>query len=123
MNYQRAYIFSKYTDMLTYFNANKDRICGVPMFEDHDAYQKRVDNIRKRYAKERPVSLILLVRYEKDHSTNHVHTICKIKCPINPLPIKGEFEASSLQSVIDSIIANGWEQVTTQTKFNLRLFE
>ena len=123
MNYQRAYIFSKYTDMLDYFEANQASVCGVPLFEDHEAYQKRVDNIRKRYAKARLVNLILLVRYEKNPLTDSMRTICKIKCPINPLPVVGDFETPHLTQVIKSLNKHGWEQVACQSAFDMRLFE
>ena len=118
MKYQVVYMFSKYTDMLPYFNANHERICGVPTCNNTEAYQKRVDNARAYYAKSKPVSLFLLVRYEAPN-----HTICRIKCPVNPLPVKGEFVASSLSDVISSLRAHGWEQITVQNRFDLSMFE
>lgn len=122
MNYQLAYVFSKYTDMLEYFDKNEVRICGARMFEDLDTYLKRVDNVRKRFAQPRPVNLMLLVRFE--HTTNgDRRTICRIKCPINPMPIKGEFETNNLPDLIKFIKSLGWEQGTTQTKFDLSMFE
>lgn len=35
-------------------------------------------------------------------------TICRIKCPINPLPIKGEFETPSVGAVSHVLATMGW---------------
>ena len=123
MKYNTAYVFTKYTDMLDYFNKNIEHICGARLFEDIDTYLKRVDNVRKRYAQPRPVDLMLLVRYEYDVAISRNRIICRIKCPINPMPIKGEFETHNLPDLINFIKQLGWDQGTTQTKFDLRLFE
>lgn len=55
------------------------------------------------YEKEREISLFLMVRYVDGN-----RCMCKIKCPINPLPIKGEFEAPSLGAVERFLSQNGW---------------
>lgn len=61
-----------------------------------------VENIRAFYAKEREVQLILLVRYEEGKC------ICRIKCPINPLPIKGEFQCVSISEMTNLLTSLGW---------------
>lgn len=61
-----------------------------------------VENIRAFYAKEREVQLILLVRYEEGKC------ICRIKCPINPLPIKGEFQCVSMSEMTNLLTSLGW---------------
>lgn len=65
------------------------------------------------YARERDVQLILLVRYEEGKC------ICRIKCPISPLPIKGEFEAPSIGAVSHTLQTMGW---TYKEKLPLDMF-
>ena len=62
-----------------------------------------VENVRALYAKEREIQLILLVRYEEGKC------ICRIKCPINPLPIKGEFQCVSTSEMTKLLISMGWQ--------------
>ena len=54
------------------------------------------------YAEPRDIQLILLVRYEKGK------VYAKIKCPINPLPVRGEFEAPSFTAIKDFLLKEGW---------------
>ena len=58
--------------------------------------------IRERYSKDRDVQLILLVRHEDGKC------ICRIKCPINPLPIKGEFQCVSTGEMSKLLKSMGW---------------
>lgn len=62
-----------------------------------------VENVRALYAKEREIQLILLVRYEDSKC------ICLIKCPINPLPIKGEFQCVSTSEMTKLLASMGWQ--------------
>lgn len=62
-----------------------------------------VENVRALYAKEREIQLILLVRYEEGKC------ICRIKCPINPLPIKGEFQCVSTSEMTKLLTSMGWQ--------------
>ena len=73
------------------------------------------------YGRERDIELIAMFRYEPDRETKcgH-HTLCKIKCPVNPLPIKGEFEAPSREAVLHFLKANGW---CLKQKLDLTMFE
>ena len=49
------------------------------------------------------VGLVLLVR--KDGNGTH----CRIKCPANPLPVKGEFLAPGLEPVLRFLSRDGWQ--------------
>ena len=66
------------------------------------------------YACERDVRLILLVRYEGNR------TIARIKCPINPRPVKGEFDVASMHSLFAFMYQNGWIHKET---YNLSMFQ
>lgn len=66
------------------------------------------------YAEEREIQLILLVRHEEGKC------ICRIKCPINPLPIKGEFETVNSAEVGRLLRKLGW---TFKERFNLSVFK
>ena len=56
------------------------------------------------YGKEREIELIAKFRFENNK------TFCKINCPINPLPVKGEFEVVSISVLNCFLRANGWER-------------
>ena len=103
--YTSAIIFIKRTNLSAYCNNKVYSKCGS------DA---NFEAMRKYYAKEREVQLILLTRYEKGK------LMCRIKCPINPLPVKGEFEAPSLTSVEAFLYSNGWK---FKQKFYPQMFE
>lgn len=104
MKYSRAFIFSKHTDLLPYFYAHYNG-CRI----NDEQYAR----IKADYEGERNVQLILLVRYE----CNKI--ICRIKCPINPMPVKGEFEAPSMQGIFDFMRKQGWIHKDT---WNLAMF-
>ena len=59
--------------------------------------------------------LILLVRYERNPLNNRMRIICKIHCPVNPLPVRGEFETPSLNAVVDFLKKNGWRETESLT--------
>lgn len=102
--YGMAIIFTKRDNLLKWFSANDTFYA-----QGTDAYQRK----RAVYAKEREIHLILLVRYEEGKP------ICRIKCPINPLPIKGEFEAPTVGAVSHTLEIMGW---TYKEKLPLGLF-
>lgn len=106
--YTYTYIFSKKTNLLPYLES-KHFPCVA---------QAEVDC----YAKERDVKLILLVRYEHERTARGIvsHCICKIKCPINPLPIKGEFETVSIAEMCKLLRGLGWE---VKEEYAISLFE
>lgn len=94
--YHTAFIFTKRDNLIKYF-------WGKPALSN-----------REYYAKEREVQLILLVRHEEGKC------ICRIKCPINPLPFKGEFEPVNAAAVHRLLISLGW---TFKEKINLHMFQ
>lgn len=104
--YGMAIIFTKRDNLLKWFSAN-DGFWALGT----NAYQRA----RAVYAKEREVRLILLVRFNEKGKP-----ICRIKCPINPLPIKGEFEAPTVGAVSHTLETMGW---TYKEKLPLGLFK
>ena len=100
--YTGAIIFTKFTNLTPYFESK------FGSMHDTHATSLGYNQLKHSYSRERDVQLILLYRYERG-ADNAVHTICKVKCPINPLPIKGEFEVVSLSEMIAFLKRNGWE--------------
>lgn len=101
--YNQAVIYTKRDNLLKWLDVH------YPKFRD----AKEAARIRAEYATEREIQLILLVRFEEGK------TICKIKCPINPLPIKGEFETPNVGAVSRTLTEMGW---TYKEKLPLGLF-
>ena len=98
INYTDAIIFTKTTSLSAWFDAHYHDRLGLC------ATSVGFNQLRQRYAQPREVQLVLLVRYEPTK-----HPICKIKCPINPLPIRGEFEVVSTGEIVDFLRRDGWE--------------
>lgn len=86
--YHTVYRFTKRDNLLSWYEDRPD-INHTP-------------SIREYYAREREIQLMLLVRHEEGKC------ICRIKCPINPLPIKGEFNATSAADVTRLLASLGW---------------
>ena len=80
--YHTAIIYTKHTNLMPWLQSNYTK------FGAHGTTEQ-AQSIRAAYEKDCDVQLILLVRHEDDKC------ICRIKCPINPLPIKGEFQCVS----------------------------
>lgn len=95
MTYSYATIFTKHTDLMPYFEANKERLGYDPRFPSHQ-------RMKENYERKRDVSLILQTRYEGSY------VMCRIKCPINPLPVKGEFKVCHLGAIIAFLEKEGW---------------
>ena len=87
--------------MKTYHTAHIYHKTGnlLPWLESR--YPNATDRQREYYAQERDIELILLVRHENGR------TLCRIKCPVNPLPVRGEFEVPVLD-VRSWLNHNGW---------------
>lgn len=116
--YHTAYIFTKRDNLSEWFNANRSRFIA-------DGYSPDFCNAEYYYAQERDVQLILLVRHETvrdDHGDNVAKCYCKIKCPINPLPIKGEFEAVTAAAVGNLLKSLGWH-FKEKIKFDSPLYK
>jgi hypothetical protein len=65
------------------------------------------NRLREYYSKEKEISLYLLWRWENNK------WVCKIECPINPLPVKGKFEAPSIPAVKRFLFEHGWKERDT----------
>lgn len=87
MKYQLAWIFSKKGNLLPYLYSK-----GYPVSEQAEKF----------YAREREIQLILLIRNDRDGIR------CRIKCPVNPLPIKGEFTVPCMSAIYDFLLREGW---------------
>ena len=120
MNYDCVVVFHKMTNLASYFAANENKLVGHLNIDDRN-YEAHYDNIADRYTEQqRNVRLILLVRYERDQTTGKLKTMCRIRCPINPFPVKGEFEAPSLNAVKYSLINLGWVETEAIAGFMLK---
>ena len=93
--YHTAIIYTKHTNLMPWLQSNYER------FGTH-ATTEQAQRIREMYSKDRDVQLILLVRHEDGKC------ICRIKCPINPLPIKGEFQCVSTGEMSKLLKSMGW---------------
>lgn len=97
--YDQAIIYTKRDNLLKWFDVNGYQYAQGGNMEYSDEYQR----MRAVYATEREIQLILLVRREEGK------TICRIRCPINPLPIKGEFQCVSTSEMTDLLASMGWK--------------
>lgn len=97
--YGMAIIYTKRDNLLKWFDINGYQYAQGGNMEYSDKYQR----MRAVYATEREIQLILLVRHENGK------TICRIKCPINPLPIKGEFQCVSTSEMTKLLASMGWK--------------
>lgn len=93
--YHTAIIYTKYTNLMPWLQSNYTKFCTHGTTE-------QAQRIREMYSKDREVQLILLVRHEDGKC------ICRIKCPINPLPIKGEFQCVSTGEMSKLLKSMGW---------------
>ena len=93
--YHTAIIYTKHTNLMPWLQSNYER------FGTHGTTEQ-AQRIREMYSKDRDVQLILLVRHEEGKC------ICRIKCPINPLPIKGEFQCVSTSKMTWLLASMGW---------------
>lgn len=92
--YDQAVIYTKRDNLSKWFDVN-DSFWAIGT----DARQR----MKAVYSTEREIQLILLVRHENRK------TICRIKCPINPLPIKGEFQCVSTSEMTKLLTSMGWQ--------------
>lgn len=93
--YHTAIIYTKHTNLMPWLQSRYE------MFGTHGTTEQ-AQRIREMYSKDRDVQLILLVRHEEGKC------ICRIKCPINPLPIKGEFQCVSTSKMTWLLASMGW---------------
>lgn len=93
--YHTAIIYTKHTNLMPWLQSNYTK------FSTHGTAEQ-AQSIRAAYEKDRDVQLILLVRHENGKC------ICRIKCPINPLPVKGEFQCVSTGEMSKLLKSMGW---------------
>lgn len=92
MKYQLAWIFTKKGNLLPWW---------------HSKHCNPSEQAEKFYGEEREIELILLIRNDNGR------VYCRIKCPVNPLPVKGEFEVPSFNAIISFLYQNGWKRKQT----------
>lgn len=107
--YHQAIIFTKRDNLSKWFDAN----CSKFIVDGNMEYSEHFVRAEKLYAQERDIQLILLVRFENGKC------ICRIKCPINPLPIKGEFQCVSTGEMGKLLTSMGW---TYKAKYGIGMF-
>lgn len=105
--YHTAIIYTKHTNLMPWLQSRYE------MFGTHGTTEQ-AQRIREMYSKDRDVQLILLVRHEEGKC------ICRIKCPINPLPIKGEFQCVSTSKMTWLLASMGW---TYKEKIHSAMFK
>lgn len=110
MKYDIVYQFTKKGNLLDYFR-NKDN--------PHITTEEQYDRWHEYYALEREISLYAMIRY-KIVPDERTQVICKIKCPVNPLPVYGEFVLPSEMALIKFLESNGW---THKQKIPIHMFE
>lgn len=106
MKYDRYLFFTKKDSLHDYFCT--DRVSyGVYSGNASEA-------TRARYETKLNIQLIAMIRRDTIQvSTSNGFKqksvlYCKIRCPINPLPIKGEFELPSIDALMSFLKRNGW---------------
>ena len=95
--YHTAIIYTKRDNLLKWLDHRYTEYVDV-----EKEFAAEAARIRAEYATEREIQLILLVRHEEGKC------ICRIKCPINPLPIKGEFQCVSTSEMTRLLASMGW---------------
>ena len=105
MKYDRVLIFTKKGNLMQYLCTDK---------VSHTYSNANADGLRQYYGQEREIQLIACLRWEDFPVSTRKGIVqmpkcfCRIKCPVNPLPVKGEFELPSLDSLRSFLKANGW---------------
>ena len=103
MKYDRVLIFTKHGNLMKYLNTDKVARNIVS-----------ADNAQQYYGAEREIQLIACLRWEEFPVSTRKGIVqvpkcfCKIKCPVNPLPVRGEFEVASLSALRAFLKADGW---------------
>lgn len=106
MKYDRVLVYTKKGNLLDYLHTDKVSRANSSLCQD---------NVHNYYAQEREIQLVVSARWEdfpvstRKGIVQMAKCFCRIKCPINPLPVKGEFEVPSLDSLRRFLKANGWE--------------
>ena len=94
MKYSRVLTFKKFTNLMSYAEAEAKR-CNTSI--------NRLPHLKAYYEQDRDIILNVYFRWDEE-GKHH----CRIQCPINPLPVKGEFEVPSLDVLCRFLESNGW---------------
>ena len=98
--YPYVYVYTKKGNLLPWYQSQDPRSISMSTAE--------------YYGKERDIELIAMFRWDNGKC------FCKIKCPVNPLPVKGEFETPAEGIVRSFLHANGW---SLKQKLHPHMFE
>ena len=93
MVYSHIYTYTKHTNLMPFAEVKAIK-SGKPISSLG----------RKYYEANRDVKMNVYVRF----SGNNVY--CRVQCPINPLPVTGEFAVPKLCVLQDFLSANGWKE-------------
>ena len=108
--YSEVIIMSKRDSLEKWFSVNGYRFMEGANME----YSKRYQDADKLYNQKREIFLKIQIRFDNGKR------ICRIKCPINPLPIRGEFECVSVMELLEFLESLGWHY---KNKANIRMFK
>ena len=86
------FMFVKTTNLSRWFDINAERF----RCDDYEG-------LKQRCAKEREVQLVVQGCFK------HNKVFCRIKCPINPLPVVGWFETPSINCLKKHLETLGWQ--------------
>lgn len=93
---------SKYTTVTIFTKKG-----NLTPYLEHAKHIKNVTELgRKYYEREREIQLILATRL--DNTGKRQRWMGKISCPVNPLPVRGEFEIASYNAVCEFLMSQGW---------------
>lgn len=110
--YTCATIFNKKGNLNDYLHTDK----VLSRFTNHSPSAAT----QEFYGRESEIELILLTRIEPADGPYPQKVFCKIKCPVSPLPVRGEFEAPCYAAIYQFLHKNGW---TFKQKIYSRIFE
>ena len=103
--YTQVLVYTKNGNLLPYVTAKVMNKC---------ASAELSQRMRDYYTREREIQLLCMFRWENGKC------FCRIKCPVNPLPVKGEFEVPTTTDVGTFLVNNGW---SFKQKIYPRMFE
>lgn len=112
--YSLVCIYTKKGNLLPYFGAKETHFIQGRFYSSPQAKLEHIQRLHNHYAQEREIQLIAMFRLEGSKC------FCKIKCPVNPLPVKGEFEVPCHGAIASFLKANGW---TFKQKIHPNMFE
>ena len=110
------FTFVKNTNMSDWFHSTTHMPDATDV-RDPLTYQmvlKAYQHEAEIYAKERPVQLVVQFCFKGNK------TYCNIKCPINPLPVKGWFQTPSIKVLQRHLEALGWQLMCRHNKAVLK---